>query len=931
MLALDELCEEAIRARMEVLALAGDRLSALKVFEQWRLKLHEELSANPSESIVVMATQLRRRGWEAAPVSDLPSPPHDQSRGRTFIGRWMEYRFLYEAWEDVRAGRRGHAMVLGDSGIGKTTLVERFTTTACLEGAALSRVQCYDLDREIPYATIAGLVIGLLERGEASGTPPEALAELSRIVPLVRQRFSSIPQPRESQGETARIEFTESFHQLLDALTEERPVILVVDDLHLADDASLEVIHLLIRRELDQRVMLILIGRPGELTLARQARRFREAATTLGIRELELLPLSESEGFELLASLLESSATSPPLSVRKALVEAAAGFPMVLELLCQDWRSTGGYPLGLALEAMTADLAAKRQRVRAYHKLVDNIMRAIDPATRSVLQVASILGPRLNDLALYEIASLSLGQTMAGLAQLTEFRVLRDGSRGLEFVNELMRAQVYAALPSPVRKALHAAVADRLLGADRGIGHSSGLEVAWHSIRAGQPDQAIPHLLRGAKQAMRQGASHVAERALESALPVIEDGSSPEALLLLAEALQEQGRWQDSLDRVATLPPRCPRELHRRSVVLAASARLRLGSSLAEETRAQIPELVTILRESSDSRTRVTAARVVAHFASLDRDGEVARVLLPLVEAIPQDELDEDACGQMALTRGFLLYASGDVAASYSEVQRTSAAFERHGTVNTVAVELLIGLGVLKMHDGEYSVALAHFVRASELAARLGNDTLISGIVGNEAICLARLGEYSELLQLLRRSPQPWGVEFAGFVEIQFVYGQALAHIMQGNVDVAMPVIDQLDRRLKGPVSRWVVQAWLLWKADLLFLAGREPEAYSTGARAVSDFEFTLLSPALAGPFARWLGKFARSSREGTRAETCLRDLVDHVESYDALDQVEIAAAGLLVTPSKSADRNRVTQALANRLQRLPPATVNQLSRLGAL
>ena len=274
MLALDELCEDAVRAKMEVLALAGDRLAALKLYEEWTRKVDEELSARPSERLAAIAAQLRKRGWERTPLGDIPEPHSAQRRAGTFVGRSTEYKALYEAWQTVQAHQRAHVMVLGDSGVGKTTLVDRFTAAAGLEGAAVSRVQCYDLEREIPYSTVAGLVLGLLDRPEALGTPPEALAELSRIVPQLRQRFTALPQPMDTHGETARIELTEALHQLLEALTEVSPVILVVDDLHLADDTSLAVLHLLVRRALDQRTMLIMIARPGEIALGSQARLF---------------------------------------------------------------------------------------------------------------------------------------------------------------------------------------------------------------------------------------------------------------------------------------------------------------------------------------------------------------------------------------------------------------------------------------------------------------------------------------------------------------------------------------------------------------------------------------------------------------------------------------------------------------------------------
>src|SRR5215217_4035830 len=278
MLALDELSEEAIRAKMEARAFAGDRLTALEIFEAWKKKLAEELQAVPSELVEGIAVRLRRRGWERTTLTNVPNVRTDQWRGRPFIGRASEYRTLYDIWDGVRIGLAGHAMVLGDSGVGKTTLVERLTTAAGLEGAAISRVQGYDIEREIPYSTLNSLVIGLLDRSGISATSPAALAELSRTVPQIRQRFPGLPEPSQSQGEAARIRLTEALLEMLTVIADEHPVILVVDDLHLADDVSLAVIHLIMRRARKQPIMVVFIGRPGELTQSPQALRLRASA-----------------------------------------------------------------------------------------------------------------------------------------------------------------------------------------------------------------------------------------------------------------------------------------------------------------------------------------------------------------------------------------------------------------------------------------------------------------------------------------------------------------------------------------------------------------------------------------------------------------------------------------------------------------------------
>ncbi len=95
MLSLDELCEDAIRARMESLAFSGDRLAALRLYEEWRETLSQELRAKPSQQIESMAINLRARGWERTPLSAIPAEPFEQRRGRTFVGRAFEYSTSY--------------------------------------------------------------------------------------------------------------------------------------------------------------------------------------------------------------------------------------------------------------------------------------------------------------------------------------------------------------------------------------------------------------------------------------------------------------------------------------------------------------------------------------------------------------------------------------------------------------------------------------------------------------------------------------------------------------------------------------------------------------------------------------------------------------------------------------------------------------------
>ena len=519
LLALDELSEDAIRAKMEARAFAGDRVSAIRLYQVWRARLAEELDATPSSLLEGMALRLRQRGYAPPGTAQIPPVATEQWHNRAFVGRGVHYRALYERWEATREGSGRHGLVLGDSGIGKTTLIERLLTAAGLEGAITARVQCYEVEREIPYAAIGALVRGLLDRPGASGTEPEWLAELARMIPAVGQRYRNLPAARETTGESARLRFTEAVHQLLSAMAEEHPVVLVLDDVHLADDASVAVLHLLMRRTQGQRVMVLLAAREPELAAAPSSRRLLQALEPLALEPVRLGPLLEEEIGAVVEALAGAAGTPVPPAVRTALLHVAAGVPMMVELLFDDWRHHGEQCLALAVAAMTVDAPGREGANDVYQRLFERMLEDLSPVGRAVLNLAAILGERLNDLTMYEIVDLSLAQTLAGMAELVAARAFRDGGKAVEFRYELLRNYVYLCVPSPLRRALHGRIADRLLAAEARGEAIPGLMLAWHCFRAGRVGEAIPYLLKGAKQAIHRAAPFEAELALVSALP----------------------------------------------------------------------------------------------------------------------------------------------------------------------------------------------------------------------------------------------------------------------------------------------------------------------------------------------------------------------------------------------------------------------------
>src|SRR6266487_2127131 len=235
---------------------ASDRSGALKAFARYEAQLADELGAKPGPELVRMADLLRDgRGAPSRPVT--PGYPPERADRRfepeTLIGREREFSVLYDAWLEARRKSPRIVVVTSDPGVGKTTLVNAFASTCQMEGAVVARAQAYDAERELPFAVLGELVKQLATQRAIGSADPEALSELTRISSEILKAFPGVPKPVEWSPELMPLRIADAFLKTVTAAAADSPVMLVVDDVHAADNASTAILHSVARKLNDTR------------------------------------------------------------------------------------------------------------------------------------------------------------------------------------------------------------------------------------------------------------------------------------------------------------------------------------------------------------------------------------------------------------------------------------------------------------------------------------------------------------------------------------------------------------------------------------------------------------------------------------------------------------------------------------------------------
>ena len=811
---LDPLAEEAIRGVMEARAWAGDRSNALKAFARYEAQLAEELGAKPGADLVRMADLLRdgRRSSPRPVTSGVAAPGSEVVARRfepeTLIGREREFSVLYDAWIEARRKTPRFVVLTSDPGVGKTTLANAFVSSCQMDGAVVARAQAYDAERELPFAVLGELVKQLAWQRAIGGADPEALSELTRITTEIVRVFPGVPKPVDWSPEITPLRLADAFLKTVTAAAEDSPVVLVVDDIHAADNASTAILHVVARKLVDARVLFILTGRTSELRLSGAPAALTSDASIDGLRTLEMDVLP-AEAAERVVRQLAAAAEQPDPPTDRIL-RVSGGNPLALELLTREWAAHGPASLLRDLEALNTQPVPSLGIPRAIGAVFDRQSRRLDAATRAALDLAAVLGRRLTDLDLYAAVDLTPGQAAEALSRLKDEGLLREVRGDLEFRNELIRAQAYYAVAGPARQHLHRRVGE-LLAARSLNDKAVSLEIAWHYLRGGESPRAVPFAQEGAEAFLAVGAPHEAEeilRAIGDADQSIHTAKRTQ--LLLAKALLDQSKADAAVPLVERLAADEMLTLHERAEIarLRASAEYSLNREPGEKYCDVAKEALAIAKETGDA---TLIARALFECARAGTEAGLVELVTTArvgIEELPPTT-DVSTMRLMKLTRAFCSLFYFDCRNALLHLHEAAELSAREDN-KTLLPYIVSAIGTSLILLGNLREARTTCLSALELARSVGDDAKAAIIASNICLIHVSRGEYQDAIRYGEMSTK-LGTKGSANNPIRII-GYA-------NLTDAYALTGQLSEAIRTlEIAKGLLNSARRWRMDCVFL-----------------------------------------------------------------------------------------------------------------
>ncbi|MEE2777118.1 MAG: protein kinase [Acidobacteriota bacterium] len=541
------------------------------------------------------------------PVGESGTNPLDRLASGVFVGREGELEQLRAGLDESLSGEVRVLMVAGESGIGKTRTCEELTTYGRMRSARVIWGRCHEGDGAPPFWPWVQIVRDYV----ADHEPHELMADfghsagdIAELVPDLREALPGVQAPPQLDPEQSRFRLFDSLTSFLRLASERAPLVLVLDDLHWADEPSLLLLQF-VAREIG-RARLLLVGTYRDVELRRQ----HPLAETLGemsrLESLHRVTLRGLDAADVERFVSRTANLRPPPSLVEAVYRETEGNPFfvheVVRLLTSEGRLDG------SADARGAWSFEIPQGVR---EVIGRRLNQLSETCNQALTVGAVLGRSFDLAVLLRVGDFDQTTVLEAADEACGARVLQemdDGVGSYRFSHALVRETLYEELPTPRREALHreaGKVLSQLHGAELGPYTAEIANHLFQSAQAGDPERSVQASERAADWARGCKAWEEVALHLERTVQVLEmmEERDPrrhnELVVALAEA-QGLGREVERTRATATRGFEMARELD--SASLMARAALAYASGYVVVEMGRVDERLVEFLETSVER-----------------------------------------------------------------------------------------------------------------------------------------------------------------------------------------------------------------------------------------------------------------------------------------------------------------------------------------
>jgi DNA-binding SARP family transcriptional activator len=622
---------------MEIHQARGNVAEAVRVFDELRVRLRDELGTAPSAAITRLNERLLHRAGPAtppAPSVPLPRMPGEESDGAArlrFVGREAELERLSERWRDASARDARLVLVAGEPGVGKTRLLGRFAREVHGGQANVLYGRC-DEGALLPYQPFMEALRHFVVHCGPPQLPGQAepeLAELARLVPELRAGAGAAARPAPGEPETQRYRLFEAVSGFFEGVAAAAPLLLVLDDLQWADKPTLLLLRHVFRRSVDAPLLMLGAYRDVEVAAPhplgelladlRRERRFERVA---------LAGLSERDTSAIVAT---RSSLRPGADFVAQLHGQTEGNPFFIQEVLRDLAESGGADATVS-ERDLAELAVPE----GVQEVIVRRLARLSGATLSALEAAAVVGTEF-DLTILAAALRTPGEALLdAVEEGVRAGLLAEDPDVVDrfaFAHALVRQTLYERQMRSRRVRLHQRIAEALATAGSA---PNPAELARHAFAARAlmgPATVVQHLRAAAEQASRSLAYEEAGDYYRRALQVLDELDGDALVLERCSLLLSLGRsqWRAG-DQEARVSFRSAagmaRELHAPEPLAWAALGL---AGRYWEAHAMDASLIEVLEEALDelgATESVLQTRVMARLAEvLHFSGQPERAL----------------------------------------------------------------------------------------------------------------------------------------------------------------------------------------------------------------------------------------------------------------------------------------------------------------